>query len=74
MNRNPPSGQYRYYDGMLYFMALLHVSGEFRPTRRSEARRRGAAKIRVILAPASDERRDEPVAHEDAPRYSPPPS
>ncbi|WP_438020198.1 glycosyl hydrolase family 8 [Sorangium sp. So ce315] len=26
----PPSGQYRYYDGMLYFMALLHVSGEFR--------------------------------------------
>lgn len=29
MNRNPPSGQYRYYDGMLYFMALLHVSGEF---------------------------------------------
>ncbi|AUX22244.1 uncharacterized protein SOCEGT47_027450 [Sorangium cellulosum] len=25
-----PSGQYRYYDGMLYCMALLHVSGEFR--------------------------------------------
>jgi len=25
-----PSGQYRYYDGMLYMMSLLHVSGEFR--------------------------------------------
>ncbi|XYI01868.1 hypothetical protein ACMHYB_19720 [Sorangium sp. So ce1128] len=25
-----PSGQYRYYDGMLYYMALLHLSGEFR--------------------------------------------
>ncbi len=24
-----PSGQYRYYDGMLYLMALLHVSGQF---------------------------------------------
>jgi oligosaccharide reducing-end xylanase len=25
-----PSGQWRYYDGMLYLMGLLHVSGEFR--------------------------------------------
>jgi oligosaccharide reducing-end xylanase len=25
-----PSGQYRYYDGMWYLMALLHCSGEFR--------------------------------------------
>jgi len=25
-----PSGQYRYYDGMWYLMALLHTSGEYR--------------------------------------------
>jgi oligosaccharide reducing-end xylanase len=25
-----PSGQGRYYDGMLYLLGLLHVSGEFR--------------------------------------------
>jgi oligosaccharide reducing-end xylanase len=25
-----PSGMWRYYDGMLYLMALLHVSGNFR--------------------------------------------
>lgn len=25
-----PSGQFRYYDGMLYLMGLLHCSGEFR--------------------------------------------
>ncbi len=25
-----PSGRYRYYDGMWYLMALLHVSGQFR--------------------------------------------
>ncbi|GAB3024329.1 glycosyl hydrolase family 8 [Bowmanella dokdonensis] len=25
-----PQGQYRYYDGMLYMMALLHVSGQYR--------------------------------------------
>ncbi len=25
-----PSGQWRYYDGMLYLMALLHVSGKFK--------------------------------------------
>jgi oligosaccharide reducing-end xylanase len=25
-----PSGEYRYYDGMWYLMALLHCSGEFR--------------------------------------------
>ncbi len=26
----PPTGKYRYYDGMLYLMAMLHVSGNFR--------------------------------------------
>jgi endo-1,4-beta-D-glucanase Y len=26
-----PSGQYRYYDGMLYAMGVLHVAGRFRP-------------------------------------------
>jgi oligosaccharide reducing-end xylanase len=25
-----PAGRYRYYDGMLYLMAMLHVSGNFR--------------------------------------------
>ena len=25
-----PTGQGRYYDGMLYLMSLMHVSGEFR--------------------------------------------
>jgi oligosaccharide reducing-end xylanase len=25
-----PSGQFRYYDGMLYMMSLMHVSGEYR--------------------------------------------
>ena len=25
-----PTGQYRYYDGLLYFMALLQLSGNFR--------------------------------------------
>ena len=25
-----PTGQWRYYDGMLYMMALLHCGGEFR--------------------------------------------
>lgn len=25
-----PSGQYRYYDGMLYMMSLMHCGGEFR--------------------------------------------
>lgn len=29
-NLNPPTGQYRYYDGMLYQMALLHLSGNFK--------------------------------------------
>lgn len=29
-NTRVPSGQYRYYDGMLYMMSLMHVSGEFR--------------------------------------------
>jgi oligosaccharide reducing-end xylanase len=26
----PPSGKWRYYDGMLYLLSLLHVSGNFR--------------------------------------------
>jgi len=26
----PPTGTWRYYDGMLYFLAVLHVSGQFR--------------------------------------------
>lgn len=26
----PPTGQWRYYNGMLYFLALLQVSGEFK--------------------------------------------
>ena len=29
-NAPVPSGQYRYYDGMLYMLGLLHCSGEFR--------------------------------------------
>ena len=29
-NADIPSGRYRYYDGMWYIMALLHVSGEYR--------------------------------------------
>lgn len=29
-NTGIPSGQYRYYDGMLYFLGLLHVSGNFK--------------------------------------------
>ncbi len=29
-NTPVPSGQYRYYDGMLYLMGLLHCSGEYR--------------------------------------------
>jgi oligosaccharide reducing-end xylanase len=29
-NSQIPSGQYRYYSGMLYFMGLLHTSGNFR--------------------------------------------
>lgn len=29
-NLQPPTGQYRYYDGLLSFMALLHTSGNFR--------------------------------------------
>jgi oligosaccharide reducing-end xylanase len=27
---SPPKGQWRYYDGMLYLLGLLHVSGQFR--------------------------------------------
>lgn len=29
-NAQVPSGQWRYYDGMLYLMAMLHCGGEFR--------------------------------------------
>jgi oligosaccharide reducing-end xylanase len=29
-NAKIPSGQYRYYDGMLYLMSLMHCGGEFR--------------------------------------------
>jgi len=29
-NTDIPSGKWRYYDGMLYFLGLLHVSGNFR--------------------------------------------
>jgi oligosaccharide reducing-end xylanase len=29
-NSPTPSGQYRYYDGMLYLMSLMHAGGEFR--------------------------------------------
>jgi oligosaccharide reducing-end xylanase len=29
-NAPVPSGQFRYYDGMLYLLGLLHCSGEFR--------------------------------------------
>jgi oligosaccharide reducing-end xylanase len=29
-NMQIPSGQWRYYDGMLYMLGLLHVSGNFR--------------------------------------------
>jgi hypothetical protein len=25
-----PTGQYRYYDGLLYLLAFLHASGNFR--------------------------------------------
>jgi oligosaccharide reducing-end xylanase len=39
-NLTVPEGRYRYYDGMLYLMALLHCSGEFRiwPPRQVQAR------------------------------------
>ncbi|MFC1792516.1 glycosyl hydrolase family 8 [Planctomycetota bacterium] len=29
-NAEIPAGRYRYYDGLLYFMSLLHCSGQFR--------------------------------------------
>ena len=28
-NTEPPTGKYRYYEGMVYFLSLLHVSGNF---------------------------------------------
>ncbi|MDE5870435.1 MAG: hypothetical protein K2H22_00600 [Muribaculaceae bacterium] len=28
-NTEPPTGKYRYYDGMVYFLSMLHVSGNF---------------------------------------------
>ncbi len=36
-NAQVPSGQYRYYDGMLYLMSLMHASGEFRILEPSKA-------------------------------------
>jgi oligosaccharide reducing-end xylanase len=29
-NAEIPSGRGRYYDGLLYFLSLLHCSGQFR--------------------------------------------
>ena len=29
-NRSPPTGKWRYYDGLLYLMGLLHLSGNYR--------------------------------------------
>jgi oligosaccharide reducing-end xylanase len=29
-NMPVPSGEQRYYDGMLYLMSMMHASGEFR--------------------------------------------
>ncbi len=29
-NTSVPTGYYRYYDGMLYMLAMLHLSGNFR--------------------------------------------
>jgi oligosaccharide reducing-end xylanase len=40
-NMPVPSGEQRYYDGMLYLMSMLHCSGNFRiiePTGKSGAR------------------------------------
>jgi len=54
-----PTGRYRYYDGMLYLLALLHRSGEFRirpPRQGSEILRDyrlSMAKARARLACAS---------------------
>ena len=28
-NAEPPQGKYRYYEGLVYFLSLLHVSGNF---------------------------------------------
>ena len=28
-NTEPPTGKYRYYDGMVYFLSMLHASGNF---------------------------------------------
>lgn len=36
-----PSGEQRYYDGMLYLMSMMHCSGEFRIVRQA-ARKRGS--------------------------------
>lgn len=36
---DPPRGRWRYYDGLLQFMAVLHVSGRFRAYERPVARR-----------------------------------
>ena len=29
-NTPVPSGQYRYYDGLLYLMSMMHCAGEFK--------------------------------------------
>jgi len=29
-NTQTPTGEYRYYDGMLYLMSMMHAGGEFR--------------------------------------------
>ena len=29
-DQNPPSGEFRYYDGLLYMMGLMHASGDFK--------------------------------------------
>jgi oligosaccharide reducing-end xylanase len=34
----PPQGKWRYYDGMLYLMSMLHVSGQFRAYLPADAR------------------------------------
>ena len=28
-NSQPPTGKYRYYDGMVYYLSWLHVAGSF---------------------------------------------
>lgn len=49
--RNAPTGKWRYYDGMLYTMAMLHLSGKFR----------------IIAPPAEQPPAAAPVAAKPAP-------